>query len=401
MHLEGPVDVQGWKTLIAAMPAGFSVQALTLSMICLDAPQLDLLFEALRRMPKLQTLALLMCGVEGAIPSERSDVPAFEALETMTVLTSSESDLDVCWLPLVVLGARQLRRLSIEHCEDITADQHELLARALGPQTLLNSLTLVVKHSCSTAKQLERYVPFLCGQAPLTALHLDGWELEMSKFNLLLAELQNKPALTSLSLCNFTFLKATGSEPVQISSLARLRRLLKLDLGWNCFGDGAMGQLLDALNEEQTCLMFLSLNGNSIGSKAIAATAALLNANRTLQELSFQPGDLPDHAGWDDNAFGALAEAFNANTSLLRFRVRWSDIPKAYHARLVGSLERNKDSFALKGMWGALNSVHSGFPEDVAKRIFEQGLTRSDSLSMSSANKAGWVARRRGDGPSK
>ncbi|VTU17068.1 Ran GTPase-activating protein (RanGAP) involved in mRNA processing and transport [Variovorax sp. PBL-H6] len=95
--------------------------------------------------------------------------------------------------------------------------------------------------------------------------------------------------MTSLSLCNFTFLKEAESEPVQIAPLAGTRNLLALDLGWNSLEDDTMVQLLLALKQEQTCLMLLSLNGNSIGSRAIAATAALLRANRTLQELSLQP----------------------------------------------------------------------------------------------------------------
>lgn len=392
--IEGPLDELGLKTLIEAIPDGFSLQTLKLSMMRLDASLVDLLFEALRRMPKLQKLVLYMVGVEGAFPSERSNGPAFEALETVIALTSSDPELDVCPLLLQLLGACQLRSLSIQDYGAITADQHAILAEALGGQTLLNSLKLAGEKPCGTPKQLDCYMPFLCGQAPFTALHLDGCELETSDFNHLLAALRDKPTLTSLSLCHLTFLKGAGSESVQISSLAGMRNLLDLDLGWNPFEDDTLMQLLDALKKEQTCLMFLGLNGNSIGSKTMAATASLLNANRTLRELSFQRAVLPGREGWSADALEKLAQAFEVNTSLQRFRVPWSDIPEAYRPRLEGALKRNRDSFVVNGMWGALNWLRPGFPKDAARHILEQGLTRPDAMSMSSVNVAAWDARR-------
>ncbi|VTU20929.1 Ran GTPase-activating protein (RanGAP) involved in mRNA processing and transport [Variovorax sp. PBS-H4] len=398
MQLEGRVDAKGWETLIAAMPAGFPVQALTLSIMRLDASGLDLLRKALLGMPNLKKLFLYKVSVEGAFSSEWSNGAAFEALETVHVATGSIPELDACALLLGVLGASKVRSLSIRISGLITCCQHASLAKSLAHQTRLNSLKLVVEQPCNTPKQLGCYMPFLCGQASLTALNLDGWELETSDFNRLLAALRNKPALTSLSLRNFTFLNGTEPEPVQISSLAGMRSLLDLDLGGNSFEDDAMIELLLALKEEQTCLMFLGLNGNSIGSATIAATAALLNANTTFLELSLQPATQPDRAGWSLDALEALVKAFEAHPSLRRFGVFWSEIPEAYRRRLESSLVRNWHSFMVNGMWGALNSARPGFPKDVARHIYKQGVTEQDALSMSSVNKAAWNERRGGRG---
>lgn len=416
MYIEGPIDAQGWKTLIAAMPAGFLAQALTLSRMCLGSSEVECLFDALCRMPKLKTLSLYMVGVQGSLLSERYG-PAFEALETVIGRAGSDSDsnadsdcdshfqsepgLDICPLLLEVLQASQLQSLSIEDSGDITAEQHVSLAEALGRQTLLNSLSLIVNDPFSTPKLLDCYMPFLRGQAAFTTLHLEGWELETSNFNLLLAALRNKPTLTSLTLRSFKFLKGPGSEPVQISSLAGMRDLRDLDLGWNSLEDDTMGQLLLALKEQQTCLRFLGLNGNSIGSITIAATAALLNANRTLAGLSLQRAVLAHHQAWSADALEALAKALEANTSLQEFLVSWADIASDDFSRLSKFLERNRMASLANGMWAALNSARPGFPRDVATRMYERKwLTRSDAERMSSVNKAAWDARRGRGGPS-
>jgi hypothetical protein len=393
--LEGQFDARGWESLIAAMPAGFPVKALELSITRLDSSEVGLLLKALHGMPKLEKLCFYAIDVEGAVPSEWPEGLAFDALKAVEVTTSFEPETDVCVLLLRILEGCQVRSLSVQDNGAMTAVQHARLADALRRQLLLNSVSLIVAQPCSTPKQLDCYMPFLRGQAPFTALDLDGFELEISNFNLLLAALRNKPTLASFSLRNFKFLKGKESEPVQISALAGMPNLLDLDLGWNSLEDDTMRQLLLALKEQQTCLRFVGLNGNSIGSRTIAATAALLNANRTLLGLSLQRAVLAGPAGWSADALEALAEAFEANTSLQRFRVNWSDIPKACYQRLMDSVERNRRPFAANRMWAGLNSARPGFPKDVAVHIYEQGLTHADAVSMSSVDRAAWDARRR------
>lgn len=398
MHIEGPVNARGWETLIAAIPAGFPLRQLKLSLMPLRPDEGALLLQALRRMPKLETLFLHMVGVEGAFSSERSDGTAFEALEAVHVLTSSEPELDVSQLLSEILEDCQLRCVSIQDYGALTADRHAILAEALERQRLLNDVTLTVEEPCSTPKQLECYMSFLCGQAPFTTLYLGGWELAARDFNRLLAALRNKPTLTSLSLCDFKFLKGTGSEPVQIASLADMRSLLELDLGWNSLEDDTMVPLLLALKEQQTSLRFLGLNGNPIGSKTIVATAALLNANRTLLELSFQPAVTADRADWDVEALETLAKAFEANTLLQWFRVRWSNIPAPYSDRLAKALVHNQTLSAMRsGMQVVTSSAgFRDFPYELVGRVYDQGLTRRDALRLASINKAAWNGRRLG-----
>ncbi|MGK6308404.1 hypothetical protein [Variovorax sp. DT-64] len=400
LYLEGQVSARGWEALIAAMPAGFPVRSFTLSMTSLSSDEATLMYKALCGMPKLERLCFYMAGVTGPISFEWPYGPAFEALEAVTVSTSSVPHVDVCELLLGILDRSQVQSLSIQDFGAITTDQHARLADAIGRQALLNSVSLVVEQLRSKPKKLDCYTPFLCGQQPLKVVNLGGWEIESSKFNELLTELGHKP-LTSLSLCNFKFLKGPGSQPVQIFHLAGMRSLLSLDLGWNSLEDDALVQLLLALKKEQTGLRFLSLNGNSIGSPVIAATAALLSANRTLQQLSLQLANGSVSADWDADALEALAEAFEANTSLLRLRASWSKIPKAYQLRLGEAVMRNVGSVAASGIWGALNSVHPGFPKDVAMNIYKQGLTQADGVRISSVNRAAWDASSGRGGPSK
>jgi len=82
-----------------------------------------------------------------------------------------------------------------------------------------------------------------------------------------------------------------------------------------------------------------------------------------------------------------LAEALKGNTVLERLDVNFGS-----EKELESLEDRFRKKTVLRGMRVILHSVDRKFPNELAMRIYEHGLTRRDALNVSSVNKEarGW-----------
>lgn len=395
--IEGPVKVGEWETLNESGKHGLPIASLKLSNMRFDSATGATLFQALGQLPALNSLILENVGFEGStFLLGMWDCAPLKLLETIEV-TALGSGVDVCPLLLKILEACQLRSLSIEECGSITSDQHAGLAEALHRQAHLSCLKLEIAQ-CSTPVQFKCYVRFLCGNTSLTKLDLSGCDLGISNCNSLLNALRNKPALTSLSLQGCQLLNDSESERIQIVSVAGMPALRELNLADNYLAEDTMVPLLVALKENKAaCLSHLNLSGNNIQPSTIKAMASLLKASRTIVWLSLKRTDVPLIYSEDD--LRPLAEALEHNESLLQLDIGWR-VANDTNVRLARLLKRNKEIFTAAAMQSGMRALvleraNLSFPNELAGRVFGQGLTQRDALSLSSVNKAAWNWRKK------
>lgn len=394
--IEGQVKLGEWETLIESSQNGIPIEALKLSNMRFDATTGDMLFKMLGRMPELNSLVLEDVGIEAdAFLFKMLECPALKLLEAVEVIALA-TNFDVCPLLLKILEACQLRRLSIEECVSITADQHVHLAKALGRQERLRSLKLEIS-LCNSPEQFKCYLQFLRGNTSLINLDLSGCDIGILNCNSLLGALRSKPALASLSLRGCQLLNDSDSERIQILPLAAMPGLRELDLEDNYLADDTLVPLLVALTENKTsCLTHLNLGRNNIGLETIGAMASLLKANGTLLRLSLDRMYSPQRI-YTEAELTPLVDALKDNTSLLHLDIGLR-IADPTRVRLAELLERNRKiltTCAVKsGMRAlALGCANLSFPNELAIHIFEQGLTRREALNLSSVNPMAWGLR--------
>jgi hypothetical protein len=391
--IEGPVGEQGWKTLAAAMPERLLVAELVLSKETLDASKGELLFKVLGRMPALETLCLRKIEVEGGFFFDRLKCPDLPLLK-LEVSTHSKSEAGVYPLLRKILGACQVRRLSIEDFKASSTSQHSGLAKALGQQRRLDSLRFGMEYS-DTPKQFECYMPFLCSKTPLVELDLSGCCIGVLNFNQLVEALsQNQPTLKSLLLSNCSVGGKPKSEErvsINISPLVEMKSLRHLDLGDNGLPINTTVALLTELKKSPNRLVNLSLGGNLIGKEVISAMASFLQDNDTLRRLSFEQRRIPKYLRGIDEVFTALTEAVEHNLVLQELVLHSLGIPADYLKRLTRSLERNRQLVIAPAMRGGVCAIGKShylrMPYEIGDLVFEHGLAPRDALRLSSVNK--------------
>ncbi|WP_436822980.1 hypothetical protein [Variovorax sp. DT-64] len=398
--MEGPLSERALKTLTKAMSGPLHVTELTVSKECFDADKCKLLFKAMRHMPALEKLTLRKVTEEGGF--DQLDCPDFPVLAELDVLVKSDAKAGGFRLPLKILRACKVRRLSIEESGTISIDKHSKLANLLAEQSLLESLRLKIGHR-GTTKQFECYMPFLCGKTPraLVQLNLNGSCIQVHQFNQLIEALSsNQPALESLHLSECSVAgdpasRETGS--INLLPLAKIKTLRHLDLSGNHLPRGKLVALLTTLKEAATPLVDLNVSGNQIGPQAISAMASLLWNSKTLCRLSFEaPVGQADFVG--SLAMLELIEAVEHNHSLLELQFRWTRDLDEYRASVDASLDRNRRAplvqaamqttatfvpLFLNRPWTDESLTIPKLPHDMIKLI-EQELTERDALTLSS-----------------
>lgn len=399
--IQGPVDEQGWETLVKAMPNSLLVEVLQLSKLDFNASTGELLFKFLSHMPALKDVSLTNVKVEDGFFFGRLVCADLPSLEDLSVCAKSDPKFGVGPLVLKILpAARQVRRVSIEEAGAISTDQHAKLAEALSQQTRLDSLRLKILYR-NEPEEFECYMPFLCGKTPTPLVELDlrGCRIEGSNFKLLMEALpKNQPTLKSLLLseCRVAF-GEKRKEQVSINtlSLTRMKSLQYLDLSTNDLPAATTAALLRELNKNE--LVFLNLSGNSVEEKTFSAMAFFLRGNDKLRHLSFKPLALSSYLGDNGQVLEELTEAVERNLVLQQLDIRWNQVPKDSHDRLIKALERNRQlaiAAAVRGGLYAIGSSHRlQMPYDVADAVFRQGLTMRDAFSASSVDKEAWALR--------
>jgi hypothetical protein len=411
--IQGKIDEHGWEALVKAMPDKLSIETLTLSQVPLDRSSSKLLFMALGRMPALNCLSLESVEFDNGFffghfdlldHFDQTDCPNMPLLATLNVVATSNPKVSVTPLLLKILAACELLRLSIKDYKGISLDGHARLAKALIKQPRLKSLRLKIARR-ETPEQFERYLEFLCGKTPLAVLDLSGCSIGTRTFNPLLKALsQNQPTLRSLSLSGCWLAHNPNcKEPISIDilPLAEMSSLQHLDLSHNSLPPRTTAALLDEL-KKTTCLTTLNLDGNWVGPLTISAMASLLQENKTLLRLSFEPSVMQKYLGYTDEVMEQLTQAMERNQSLQELDVHRMRFPDTYSGSLTTALKRNKwlvmqnaMQFGVSLVLNNTRGTRSEFPSELVKLVSEQGLSKNDALQVSSVTREAWAWRQK------
>jgi len=288
--IQGSVDVSGWQTLAKAIPDGFSLKSVKLEGMVLDEEMAEHMLDALSLMPQLDSLVLDLVVVEMA-----GRTAAEKALGKM-----AGPNLKIQTLEIQALGSRD------------------------RPDFDCNALPLLLK---------------LCGNnSEVTTLHLSAWNAKNYQYYALFDVLL-KGAVTDLRFRN---IPANDMDPPDLSPIAKIPNLLKLDLSGSSLQPYSMESLLVALKEEENRLEKLDLSGNLVRERTVIALASLLESHKTLQWLEFNNprGDVTcKPRSWTPKELQLLTDALRTNTSLLHLDIGMSDHPLLQLA--PGLLARN------------------------------------------------------------
>lgn len=274
--IRGPVEVSGWQTLAKAIPDGFSLKSVKLEGMVLDEEMAKHMLDALSLMTQLDSLVLNVVVVEMA-----GHTAAQKALGKM-----AGPNLKI--LEIQAIGSRD------------------------RPDFDCNALPLLLK---------------LCGNnSEVTTLHLSAWNAKNYQYYALFDVLL-KGAVTDLRFRN---IPANDMDPPDLSPIAKIPNLLKLDLSGSSLQPYSMESLLVALKEEENRLEKLDLSGNLVREQTVIALASLLESHKTLQWLEFNnPRDdvTCQPRSWTPKELKVLIKALQTNTSLLHFDIGMSDHP--------------------------------------------------------------------------
>ncbi|WP_162584774.1 hypothetical protein [Variovorax sp. RA8] len=410
LHIEGPISGRGWKALAKAIPDALHATELTVSKDGFDAYKCKQLFRVLKHMPELQKISLSKVTEEGGILFDQLECPDLPELVDLDVFAKSDPKAGGFRLPLKILRACKVQRLSIEESGAISIDKHLQLAKLLPEQTLLDSLRLKIEHR-DTPKQFECYMPFLCGETPTPLVHLDLSSCCIGAYNLnqLLEALpQTQSALASLSLsrCGVARHKKHGETiGINLLPLAGMNSLAHLDLSDNLLPPEPTVALLAELQKTPNRLEILNLNRNLISKNTYSAMASFLRDNETLRRLSFEPSlsqaNLHDEVGVLNELVGAMEQ----NKCLLELEFHWSWPIDEHRASVDAYLDRNrKQAFMDAASQTAAAFVmprllmgpedqeeflnRRQLPKEFVRHIIGQGLSEQDALTLSSLNKA-------------
>lgn len=376
LTISGSHESGGWETLIAGIPDTFAGTVLKLLAVPLNSGTGKLLFDVLSRMSKLDALFLNKVAVDNSV--SELDGEALKRIKTLDVVADDYSDNDVLPLLFKIVENCELRNLQFDaNTRDFVKDPASLEA-ALNTQTKLNSLCL---KNFTSANHFDNF---------MSLLRCNRWLLELKLINVDIATSSCKLAeiLTTSSLQAFSMRKCglghlSDAENTVNSLLAAVAApsLQSLDFSYNSLSDDTTALLLATLKMKNTQLVFLNLGANIIGPKSVEALASLLENNKTLQSVSFhslKPFDCK---------MEPLAEALKGNTVLERLDVNFGS-----EKELESLEDRFRKKTVLRGMRVILHSVDRKFPNELAMRIYEHGLTRRDALNVSSVNKEarGW-----------
>lgn len=365
LSIVGPVDAQEWTTLVDALPDGFGVERLTLSNLNVDDATVEPLFKALGKMPELGFLVLNEVETDAGLTRavRNSDLKKLKVLN-VTEAGFGQSGIQakekrsVCPLLVEILEVSQPRRLTVrglrfEHSMPrvvrtlpdgpvVTAHQKAALARALGRQTELEMLNL---RNCGAGLRL------------------------------LMAGL-----------------------PVQL--LPGLRMLV---LDGNELDAQSTTTILHALADPSCLIRHLSLNGNFIDPKTIAAVALLVKRSRTIVTVSFDNAKQDVHGNvseflLEETHLTQLTDALSNNTSLRQLRFRAG--PNLDASFLKGLLDHNRQvarvAAARAGMRVVLRGQGHRVPDEVIRYAGQVAagagqvdaiLSERDTFNISSVNR--------------
>jgi hypothetical protein len=371
LSIVGPYESSGWETLREAMPAAFPCPELRLAGVDLNVFTGKLLFDILAKMPKLDTLHLCMVHATNSV--REFDGEALKQIKTLDVIADDYSDSDVLPLLFKILENCDLEHLRIEEKgggNEIAKDRRPL-KEALHRQTKLNSLSL------TNVEKFDCYRPLL-GSKVLSELKLIHSNIAILHCNEFLETLENSN-LHTLSMRSCVLGDRSNSErAAKIWLAAGARNLRYLDFSRNWLGDDAIALLLTALKEKKTRVVSLKLEINNIGQRSVEALASLLEDNETLQSVSFL-SNTPDAC-----EVQPLVEALKHNKVLRQLDINFGGEDEQFEI-----LEGFRHT-VRNGMRVILSNKQ--FPEELALHIYEQGLTRSDVLNVSSVSRKarGW-----------
>jgi hypothetical protein len=406
LEIEGPFVEQGWITLAKAMPEVLHATELALSKDNFDADKCKQLFRVLEHMPELQKLSLSkLTEEEGNLP----DCPHLPKLAELEVFAKSDSKAGGFRLPLKILSASKVRRLSIEESGAISTNKHSRLAKLLPEQTLLESLRLKIDQR-HTPKQFVRYMQFLSGKTrtPLVELDLSSCCIGVRNLNQLVEALsQNQPALARLSLSHCGVAgqrKRKETLAINLLPLAGMNSLTHLDLSDNLLPPEPTTALIEQLQKSPNRVEILNLNRNFISRDTYSAMASFLRDNATLRRLSFEPPLIQgEDLHYDVEVLETLVEAMEQNKCLLELEFHWSWPIDEHRVSVDAYLDRNKK----QAFMDAASHTAAAFvmprllmgpgdqeeflnrrqlPPEFVRHIIGHGLTEHDALTLSSLN---------------
>jgi hypothetical protein len=123
--LVGPVDEDGWDTLIQAMPGTFPGEELTMANMDLDLPAIEGLIEVLHRMPDLRELYLTRVRIKSGTDLRELAWPVSN-LKDLTVFAESGADCSA-WLFNFLHRSGKLEKLTLENTQLPVRDFNALL----------------------------------------------------------------------------------------------------------------------------------------------------------------------------------------------------------------------------------------------------------------------------------
>jgi hypothetical protein len=375
LNIRNPLNPNQWKTLLHALPASLQISELIMSHQTFDEQGSASFASCMDRMPKLQSLRLTHCNMGAFKPIW----PPLKHLKNLHL----ESITHPCELLMHILGTSGLITLHVRTFQqvDIGIQQHFDIAKALQSQTDLRELTL--RHLPS-GEELESvlgsYITnFLEPQTKLEFFSLPGALLNQRHCTMLQKVLQEKTALTSLSLAGDN--RITPLDGPAIAKLVSLKNLVSLDLSSNLFSEESesLEQIFQALTDHPK-LKHLDLNLNDNGPLA-ARLATFLMRNKTLISLNLE--------SYGDEHLADLTKAMQQNHALrilsmpafepVRRILPAEDLRLTYpnHVELMRCVERNWQEWEKKmddsvpfiegGMRVVLSSMAEGrLPDDPA-----------------------------------
>lgn len=385
--IQGDIDNHGWETFVAAAPDSLTIEKLTLASVTLDSSGVNLLFEVLGRMPALQELSLKAVAVKTFffLP----DPPPLQ-IKTFNIAAGRLPDADEFSLPLKLLESCRPVRLSVVDWGKMPFKEHQRFGAKLGEQTALKSLRV----RCPKPANFSCYMPFLCMESPLVELDLSACPWETPGFKHLLEALPtSKRELRSLSLKFCGLRQGEGPKGLLLLPLAKMPKLLQLNLRNNPLDDDVLVPFLLALRQNPT-IQYLGLK-NTHGQHRTRDALANLLERSTLIWVDIEANRIET-----DDFLKPLELALEKNTSLLRLDVPWSKAGPC-RDRLNEYLKRNRANTVATSMKRGLHLILQsmgpglpGIPTDLVDHLIETNdWTKEDARALSSLNSETWALR--------
>lgn len=364
------VDANAWQTLLKAMPDPSQVSELIVSGQQFDMRSSDLFCSCMRRMPYLQSLRLTSCLMHAGMLGW-PDLKSLRILQLKRI--SQPYDL-----LMHVLKKSSLTTLHLSSPCNLHPGLHDYIADALSGQHELRELTLSDLQVCTEfTPVISAYAKkFLANQTKLVHLDLSKNPLESANYDMLWKVLQDKPALTSLSLACCLQYPELKFDKTPLARLLGLERLVKLDLSNNSFFK-LMPPALMALASHPT-LQDLDLHDASSeeDGSLVCQLANILRHNKTLSSL--RPMAI------DDEGCGPLAEAMEHNYSLRHLSMPYLENLRAKrpdqvstkypnYLALMGFVERNQSLFAQKAAQEHVDEIPLTPAHEAMLTLQEQG----------------------------